>query len=110
VLKIVGDPHKVFLAENPLIPVLANQHPFLIDPFVYTIVARRWGSYANPLMDKLRSQEFSAVILQMDPTVEPGKTFYREYHFGTETMEAISASYTLKQAGNGVFIYLPTDR
>jgi hypothetical protein len=64
--------------------------------------------FGAPLLEKLRSQAFSGVVLFMrDPRTDEGRTWYEEEHFGPGFLSALNANYRLAAVLNGQFVYLP---
>jgi hypothetical protein len=72
-LQIAKNNHKPILAENPLIPILAGQTPYVLDPFMFRVLSQRNPHFADPLWRKLRQKEFSEVVLEDDPSSKSGR-------------------------------------
>jgi len=106
-IALIGDTRKPILAENPLLPVLAGQRPYVMDPFMLRVLREHQPSLAQPLLDGLRHQNFSAVVLFMrDPRTDEGQTWYEHEHFGPGFLPALNSSYRLAFIVNGQFVYL----
>jgi hypothetical protein len=96
------------LSESPLWPVLADQPPFLLDPFALRVVMLTRPDIARDLEARLDSRFFSRVILMMDPTSIPGHGHYANVHFGWPITARILANYRLdSHPASDVWIYLP---
>ena len=50
VLAVVGDTHKPILSENPVIPVLAGQQPYVLDPWMLRLLRSRIPNFGEPLL------------------------------------------------------------
>ncbi|HMD97580.1 MAG TPA: hypothetical protein VKM93_09665 [Terriglobia bacterium] len=108
VIALIGDTHKPILAENPALPVLAGQRPYVIDPWMLRLLQTRQPSFGEPLLEGLHSQAFSAVVLFMkDPRSEEGRVWYERAHFGPGFLQALNQSYRLESVVDGQFVYLP---
>lgn len=105
-LRIIGNRRGVILSENPLLPVLAGQRPYLLDPYMFRVLSEGDPSFARPLWDKLSRKEFSAVVLQLDPHSTEGQWWYRE-NFGSGFVQAAEANYDLAGVWAGNRVYLP---
>lgn len=109
-ISLISSAQKPILAENPTVPVLAGQQPYVTDPFMLRVVQEHVPGYIEPLLEKLRSQAFGGVVLFMrDPRTAEGRTWYEEEHFGPGFLSALNANYRLASVLNGQFIYLPNN-
>lgn len=109
-ISLIGNAEKPILAENPTIPVLAGQQPYVTDPFMLRVVREHIPGFGGPLLGKLRSQAFGGVVLFMrDPRTAEGRAWYEEEHFGPGFLAALNANYRLAPVLNGQFIYLPNN-
>ncbi len=112
-LNVIGNTQAPILAEHPLLPILAGQHPYLLDPFLFRVLWERDPSFAEPLWKKLKEKQFSAVVLQDDPSTPRGQRWYTFFHFGPEFIRRLDENYELvsKMGGQyvygGDFVYLP---
>lgn len=94
------------LAENPLIPILAGQRPYVVDPWRCRIIREHYPTMAEPLLAKLRSREFGAVVLESDPRTEFGREFLKKYHFGEGFVEELEKNYGFYEKVGRQIIYL----
>jgi hypothetical protein len=107
-ISLIGNTEKPILAENPTVPVLAGQRPYVTDPFMLRVVGQHVPGFGEPLLEKLRSQAFGGVVLFMrDPRTDEGRAWYEEEHFGPGFLSALNENYRLASVLNGQFIYLP---
>ena len=51
------------LSENPMIPVINGQTPYLADPYLFAILAKRNPDLRNKMEENIRQGIFSAVVL-----------------------------------------------
>lgn len=98
---------KPILAGNPLIPVLAGQTPYVLDPFLFRAFNQRNPGFAQPLWKMLQQKDFSAVVTLNDPESEEGATVYREDFFGPGFRKNLLANYKLVKKMNQNYIFLP---
>jgi hypothetical protein len=109
-IELIGNVEKPILAENPTVPVLAGQQPYVTDPFMLRVVSEHVPGFGEPLLEKLRSQAFGGVVLFMrDPRTDEGRAWYEQEHFGRGFLSALNANYRLASVLNGQFVYLPNN-
>ena len=108
VLAVVGDTHKPILAENPFIPVLAGQQPYVLDPWMLRLLRSRIPNFGEPLLVGLRQQAFGAVVLCMgDPKTKFGQWWYETGQFGPGFASALIQNYRLAATFDDQRVYLP---
>ncbi len=108
VIALIGDTHKPILAENPALPLLAGQRPYVIDSWMLRLLQTRRPGFGDPLLEGLHNQAFGAVVLFMrDPRTEEGQEWYERVDFGPGFLPALSQSYRLASVVNGQSVYLP---
>jgi hypothetical protein len=108
VIALIGDTHKPILTENPVLPVLAGQRPYVIDPWMLRLLQTRQPSFGEPLLEGLHNQAFGAVVLFMrDARSEEGKEWYERNNFGPGFLQALNKSYRLASVVDGQFVYFP---
>lgn len=95
------------LAENPVISVLAGQVPYVLDPWMMSVVRRRIPQFGDPLLERLQHQAFGAVILLKDPRTDYGRQWYDKQDFGPGFIVALTAHYRLLSVVNEEFVYVP---
>ena len=83
------------LAENPLIVVNSDKAPYLLDPFMFRILAMKHPALADDFGEKMKHQGFAAIVLERDPATAEGKTWYTDTHFGGEFLRDLDAQYAL---------------
>jgi hypothetical protein len=104
-LELIGNAQGPILAEHPLLPILAGQHPYLLDPFLFRILSEHDPSFAEPLWKKLEEKQFSAIVLQDDPRTVRGQRWYNFFHLGPEFIRRLNENYELVAALGGQYIY-----
>jgi len=108
VMALVGGTHKPILAENPVIPLLAGQQPYVLDPWMLRLLRTRISGFGEPLLEGLRNQDFGAVVLCMaDPKTDFGRWWYETAHFGPGFASALNQNYQLAATVDDQKIYLP---
>ena len=95
------------LAENPLIVLKSGKTPYLLDPFMFRILAGTHPALANDFWEKMTHSGFSAVILQYDPSSAEGKNWYTETHFGGEFLKDLDANYSFSYTVGQIYVYTP---
>lgn len=106
-LQIAKNNRLPILAENPLIPILTGQTPYVLDPFMFRVLSQRNPQFADALWKKLQQKEFSEVVLENDPSSKSGRHWYRKLHFGDGFSQKVLDNYTLFRAMKGEYIFLP---
>jgi len=108
VVALIADKHKPILAENPVIPLLAGQEAYVLDPWMLRLLRTRIPGFGEPLLERLRHQEFGAVVLCMaDPGTDFGRWWYETGHFGPGFAFALNQKYRLAATVDDQKIYLP---
>lgn len=107
VLQAVGDNPKPILAGNPLIPLLAGQTPYVLDPFMFRAFNSRNPRFARPLWEKLRKKDFSAVVTLVDPNSKLGIRVYNQDFFGPGFRKNLLENYKLSMKIKGNYLFLP---
>jgi hypothetical protein len=108
-IAFIGNTQKPILAENPLLPALAGQHSYVMDPFMFRVVRLHVPNFADTLFEGLRKQTFSAVVLTKDVQTAAGKTWYQNDIFGPGFLSALSEHYRFTSVLDEQYIYLPSD-
>ncbi len=107
VLQTVSNNPKPILADNALIPVLAGQTPYILDPFLFRVFNSRHPRFAKPLWKMLQNKNFSAVVTLVDPNSELGATVYNQDFFGPGFRKNLLENYKLSVKMEGNYIFLP---
>ncbi len=104
---VAGAGSRPILAENPLIVLKTGKTPYLLDPFMFRILARTRPALAKDFWEKMNHRGFSAIILQHDPSSEDGKAWYTDMHFGGEFLQDLDANYAFSYSVGEMYIYTP---
>ena len=94
------------LSEDPLLPVLNNERPYLLDSFMLRVIRNQRPDISNQLWDGLAKQRFRAVVLHAEPTNELYKDA-NDGDFGPGFVEHVEQSYHLASVRGHLFIFLP---
>jgi hypothetical protein len=97
------------LAESPLIPILVNQRPVVLDPFGFRVVAVNNPVVLDDLTARLRRREFACVVLEHDPTIPAGSGWYANVNFGESVIETLLQSYRYDGMTGGERFYRPVE-
>ena len=110
VLATIGDTSRPILAENPIVPLLAGQRPYVLDAWMLRVLRQRIPGFGDPLLEKVRNRSFGAVVLCMaDPKTSFGRWWYETQQFGPGFAEALRDNYGLVATLDDQKIYLPID-
>jgi len=108
VLAAVGETSKPILSENPVIPVLAGQQSYVLDPWMLRLLREDRPDFGEPLLEGLRHQAFGVVVLCMaDPRTSAGQQWYETAHFGPGFVAALNDNYRLAAMFDDQRVYLP---
>jgi hypothetical protein len=107
VLKRLPADDRPVLAENPLLVLRSDRAPYLLDPFMFRILALKHPELAGDLWAKMEHQRFAAIVLERDPASAEGKTWYTETHFGGEFLRDLDAHYAFSFATAKSYVYTP---
>jgi len=107
VIEAIGPKDKPILSENPVIPALAGQYSYVLDPWMVQLLRKRIPHFEEPLLERLRNREFSAVVLSGNPAQEVVRRWYDTVSFGPGFVSALSENYKLSQVIDNDWIYLP---
>jgi hypothetical protein len=66
-----GPAARPIFAENPLIPILAGERPYVADLFNLILMTRHDAAFRARLIDRVRGGEFGAVVISNWPDVFP---------------------------------------
>jgi hypothetical protein len=101
-----ADPRPI-LAENPAVLLTTGQSPYLLDPFMFRILARSQPALAKDFWEKMTHRGFSAIVLQRDPSSTEGKAWYTDTHFGGEFLRDLDANYAFSFSVGQMYVYTP---
>src|SRR5581483_10806306 len=103
----IGRTSKPILADNPLIPIVAGQEPYVTDAFMFREVIEKRPALAEPLWHMIDNRQFAAIVLQDNPDTDEGREIYLHYHFGGEFLQHLKASYEPSGTPGDHYLYLP---
>ncbi len=107
-LRLLGAHPGPILAENPLLPILAGQRPYLLDPYMFRVLTERRPALAEPMWRMLREHQFAAVVLGKDPQSAFGRAWYSQLDLGSEFVRQLEANYhPALRFAEGEVVYLP---
>ena len=95
------------LAENPLVVIKSGKSPYLLDPFMFRILAMKQPALANDLWDKMKHRSFGAIALERDPATAEGKEWYTSTHFGGEFLKDLDENYSFGFKVGNIIVYQP---
>jgi hypothetical protein len=93
------------LSEDPWIPILAGERPFVLDAYSLEQTRRESSVLQNDLLDRLDHCRFRAVVLL--GLLKGSEDWYTHTAFGTGFAEHLSASYSFAGIVGAHAVYLP---
>jgi hypothetical protein len=108
IIEVIGHSDKPILAENPIIPALAGQYPYVLDPWMVQLLRKQSPGFERPLLERLRNREFGAVVLSTgEASGKGGLYWYDTVCFAPGFVSALTENYRLAQVIDHDWIYLP---
>jgi hypothetical protein len=107
VVRTIGTTDAPILAENPLVPIVAGQQPYLMDAFMFRTIREKDSSFADSLWQMLHEKRFSAVVLIKDPDTAEGQAWYSTVHFGKGFVERLELDYQRVGMSGRQYLYMP---
>jgi hypothetical protein len=101
-------PGAAILSEDALVPIVAGERPFLLDPFIVRLAIERDPSLAAPLLARLAAGQFATVILLRDVASRRADDWYGRKHLGEATRAAVRERYRLAARHEPYFVYVPS--
>ncbi|MBO0696856.1 MAG: hypothetical protein J2P46_00540 [Zavarzinella sp.] len=108
IAEAIGDAQPT-LSEDPTVPVLMGQRPFILDAFAYRILAEQGRIDPEQLAGRIRRHEFATLVLLRnvhDPN-DPLNARFTEMHFGPQVTRAMAESYRFEQKVGAYSIFRP---
>ncbi len=107
-IALIGDTRKPIVAENPVLPVLAGQRAYVLDPWMLRMLRERIPNYGEPLLEGLRNRSFGAVVLSVaNAQTARARAWYTWSNFGPGFLTALNQNYRLAAVVEDQLIYLP---
>lgn len=107
ILAHVPDDGRPVLAENAEVLLATGNTPYLLDPFMFRILAASQPALATDFWEKMNHRGFAAIVLQFDPSSTEGKIWYTETHFGGEFLRDLEANYSLQRTVGQMWVFTP---
>lgn len=96
------------LCENPVLPVLAGQHAYMLDPYMFAIIGENDPAFAADLGARLDRKEFGAIVLVQDPAEKRYAEWYDIAYFGAGFRQSLLKNYrALPRAHGQDCVYVP---
>jgi hypothetical protein len=74
---------------------------------MFRILAMKQPELAADLWEKMKHQDFAAIVLQRDPETAEGKDWYTDTHFGGEFLRDLEANYAFSFTVGKIIVYQP---
>jgi hypothetical protein len=94
------------LCEDASVAVLRGERPVVMDPFAFRVLAERGRIDDEPLAERLRRQEFDALVM-LGRIDRPGESLCPRFHFGPRVTEAMQRGYQFKRQVGGYYVFRP---
>jgi len=101
-------PPGVVISEDPLLPLVAGQRPFLLDGWALRLGSERDPALALPLLEGFRRDEFAAVVLFEDLDSPSARGWYDRGNLGLEVVGEVARHYRLAERYGRYHLYLPS--
>jgi hypothetical protein len=109
-LALVENRTRPILAENPLVALAAGQRPYMLDSYMFRMIAASDSAFGQPFRQALQAQAFGAVILERNPHDERGTDWYRSAFFGDGFIEELERHYEKAGSVRMRIVYRPRPR
>jgi hypothetical protein len=106
IVQTIGSTNRPILADNPLIPIIAGQQPYVTDAFMLQAMAEKQSLFREPLWRMLDDRQFVAVVLQDNPDTDDGRNIYTHFHFGGEFLQHLNQNYQPAGTPGDHYLYL----
>jgi hypothetical protein len=93
------------LAEDPLLPLIAGQRPYMLDPFMFRAIRSRKTEIADQFWRDLDTRHFKAVILHKPPS-DPSFSA-DDNDFGPGFIDRLEQGYALSSVHGDFYVLLP---
>jgi hypothetical protein len=93
------------LSEDPLLPMIHGERPYMLDPFMFRAIRSREPAIADQFWQDLSAQRFKAVILHGSPNDPAYAT--NEYDFGPGFIYQLEKQYVLTSVHGSFYVLLP---
>ena len=92
------------LSESPLIPLLTDNRPIVLDRFGSRVGAINNPEVVDDLTARLKRREFTCVVLEHDPATPAGYGWYSNVNLGDTVRDTLVQFYKYEQTVEaGVF-------
>jgi hypothetical protein len=95
------------LAENAEVLLATGKTPYVLDPFMFRVLAASQPPLAADFWEKMSHRGFAAIVLQFNPSSAEGKIWYTETHFGGEFLRDLEANYSLQRTVGQMWVFTP---
>jgi hypothetical protein len=92
------------LSEDPLLPLLAGERPYALDPWMLRLASQRDPALARPLLYGITEGKFRAIVLLRRADAPDADEWFDE-EFGPEAIAAIRSRWTLRLVAGPYHVY-----
>ena len=101
------------LSEHPAVPLARGELPIVIDAWMVGRIAERNPHAVRPLIDRIRKQDFTSVLLlyRLDVHNPEAEGWYQGQHFGKAVIDEIQKAYRFRETTrDGLHLHVPRGR
>lgn len=109
------------LSENPLLPILLGERPYMLDAFTLRVLAQKNHAITPALFRQLQEKKFGGVILTNWQPVSrefplegmarqkgwDGGPFYGNVHFPKRFLSVLKMNYKLAYVATPYYVFIP---
>jgi hypothetical protein len=107
VLERIPADGRPILAENAAVVLKSGKPPYLLDPFMFRILASTHPALATDFWERMTHRGFSGIVLENDASSSEGRKWYTDMHFGGEFLHDLDANYSLGYTVGEMYVYTP---
>lgn len=97
--------HGPILSEDPLLPMIVGERPYMLDPFMFRAIRANNPQIADRFWQDLAARHFKAVILHKPPS-DPSFSA-DDNDFGPGFIDCLERGYVLTSVRGSFYILLP---
>jgi len=94
------------ISENPMLPIIANKQPYLLDPFMFRLIFLKDENFRFSAINSINQKKYSAIIFMYDPLIDV--KWYSDAHFGYDFIQAVIKNYKIGFKCGNYIVYIPS--
>lgn len=105
IINIIKQDDVKVLSENPMLPIIANKRPYVLDAFMLRLMIRNNSSIKSSIFDSINHKKFSAIVFNRDPLKDIG--WYSHTHYGYDFINKVIYNYKEGIRKGNYVVYFP---